>query len=66
MEVFTQEAENKRMEQELIKTQILNLKMFETKREKVQASIEEDRHRLLKQLQTMKGLKSALETQLKN
>jgi len=54
------------MEQELIKTQILNLKMFETKREKVQASIEEDRHRLLKQLQTMKGLKSALETQLKN
>jgi hypothetical protein len=66
MEVFTQEAENKRMEQELIKTQILNLKMFETKREKVQASIEEDRHRLFKQLQTMKGLKSALETQLKN
>lgn len=66
MDVLSQEAENKRIEQELIKTQVLNLKMFETKREKVKASIEEERQRLLKQLQTMKGLQSALETQLKN
>ena len=54
------------MEQELLKTQAMNLKMFETKKEKVKATIDEEKERLLKQVQTLKGLSSALETQLKN
>ena len=66
MTVLSQEVENKRMEQELLKTQAINLKMFETKRDKVKATIEEEKERLLKQVQTLKGLSSALETQLKN
>lgn len=66
MTILHQEVENKRMEQELLKTQAMNLKMFETKKEKVKATIDEEKERLLKQVQTLKGLSSALETQLKN
>lgn len=48
MDFLQQEVENKRMEQELLKTQAMNLKMFETKREKVIATVEEEKQRLLK------------------
>lgn len=56
MEVLQQQIESKRAEQELLKTQAVNLKMFETKREKVLATVEEEKQRLVKQVQTMRGL----------
>jgi peptidoglycan hydrolase CwlO-like protein len=59
-------VETKQMERDLIVTQIENLKLHEAKMEKTKAAIEEERQRLAKQIQTLKGLSQALETQIKN
>jgi len=61
-----EEMETKKMERDLLATQIENLKLHETKREKTKATIDDERQRLQKQVQTLTGLSQALETQLKN
>jgi hypothetical protein len=46
--------------------QIENIKLHEQKKEKTQAAIEDERQRLHKQVQTMRGLQLALEQQINN
>ena len=50
------------MENQLLETQIENIKMAEIKRDKLRSQIQDEKQRLLKQVQTMRGLAQAFET----
>ena len=63
-EGYQSEIESKKMEIQLLETQITNVKLTKTKYDKVSTEVAEDKNRTKKQLETLKGLISALGMQL--
>ena len=63
---FKMEIDAKKLQIQLLQTEIENIKIKSDLREKTKADIDGQKSQLTRQLDTLKGLHQALETQLKN
>ena len=57
---YQEDIESRKMKIELLEAQIENTHLVKRKQEKVETEIKEERERLKKQVDTLKGLKDAL------